>query len=145
MQSYLQLAYQLATRISTCNSQLAYQLATRNSQSDSQLATSNSHDQHISHTLSVLPFAEFPSKSLFRKMMVCILVRVPQSTPYGAPWGVPQVLQLPIFLFLVICRTIKCGLSNFKPTTAGFLNHLSGGGGGLTGPHPKNQTYHQSI
>ena len=28
---------------------------------------------------------------------------------------------------------------------AGFLNHLPGRGGGLTGPHPKNQTYQQSI
>ena len=33
-----------------------------------------------------------------------------------------------------------CGLSSFKPTTGGFLNHLPGIGRGLTGPHPKNQT-----
>ena len=28
---------------------------------------------------------------------------------------------------------------------AGFLNHLPCRGGGRTGPHPKNQTYHHAI
>ena len=73
MQSYLQLAYQLATRNS--------QLATRNLTRNSQLARLTYFSYSISSPIRRISF----QKSLFKKIMVCILVRVPHRVPLWAP------------------------------------------------------------
>ena len=107
-----------------CNSHINLQLATCNSPCDSQLVIRTTNIFPIlyqfSHSPNFLP-------SLFRKIMVCILVRVPHRVPHMGPHGgYPRFYNYPNIV------ADDCHLS-------GSIFFWGGGGGGRDLAEPDQQ------
>ena len=74
--------------------QLAYQLATRNSQCDSQLARLTYFSYSISSPIRRISF----QKSFQKNNGLYFSKGTPQSTPYGALWGYPRFYNYPFLI-----------------------------------------------